>query len=96
MTTLEDLAKQNANNTQREFNASFGQNGQNELVADTTVRTGLFIYFLPLTDGTFGAVASNMIGLTNSAFAKGIPIAFKATSVVIATGSGYLYTGGNI
>lgn len=94
-TTLEEQGKQIINNTRREYNAAFGQNG-GELVADTTVRIGTFNYFLPASDGTFGAVSSNIIGLTSSNFYKGIPIGFNCTSIVIATGSGYLYNQGNL
>lgn len=47
--------------------------------------------FMPNSDGTFGTCDSNIVGLTGSAFIKGIPVYFNAKIITIATGSGTLY-----
>lgn len=94
-TTLEEQGKQIINNTQREYNASFGQNG-GEYIADTNPRIGVFVYFLPASDGTFGTVISNVIGLTGAPFYQGIPIGFICESFTLAAGSGYLYNQGKL
>lgn len=90
MTYLEELSKGIKSIINDFFKTSFGQSGL-RVITDTSTYTGKFTCFYPTTDGQFGSVISNAIGLTNSNFYAGIPIYFDALSVILQSGSGYLY-----
>lgn len=89
MTKLEGLLKNILALTSIKYKTSFGQNGGKVVSAGTY--TGNFCYFVPDADGAFGTCLSNIEGLSGSNFYKGIPKAFSATQIVIASGSGTLY-----
>lgn len=89
MTKLEGLLKSVFNMLNIKYKASFGQNGGRVVTAGTY--TGNFCYFVPDSDGAFGTCVSNITGLSGSNFYKGIPKAFSATQIIIASGSGTLY-----
>lgn len=89
MTKLEGLLKSLFSINNIQYKTSFGQNGGQVVTAGTY--TGNFCYFVPDSDGAFGTCVSNITGLSGTNFYKGIPKAFSATQIIIASGSGTLY-----